>query len=369
MRLALLASIIALGVPVWADDEAQLLEPLRTVQLAGGERVQVSFEELLDLKRAGIGFFDVTGHDEVAVAGSAFAAPQFPSNVSRQEDFEDTVPLLSKERLESTLRRFSSFFSRYARSDSGVASGDWLYAQLVEIVQNRSDITISRFHHEWPQDSLIVSIKGTKNPEKIVIVGAHQDSINLILPSIMPAPGADDDGSGAMTTLEVLRVLLSTGFKPENTVEFHWYAAEELGCLGSLDVFRNYSLSEINVRAMLQQDMTGFSAYSKKNAGHDELGLITDYVDPKLTEYIKVLVDAYCTIPYVETECGYACSDHASASEYGYASAFVIESDFSNIDNMIHTTEDTVDKLDFDHMIEHARLTLGFALELAVADV
>lgn len=39
-------------------------------------------------------------------------------------------------------------------------------------------------------------------------------------------PGADDDGSGSVTILESYRALLSAGFRPERSVEFHWYAAE-----------------------------------------------------------------------------------------------------------------------------------------------
>jgi leucyl aminopeptidase len=68
------------------------------------------------------------------------------------------------------------------------------------------------------------------------------------------------------------------------------------------------------------------------------------------------------------TKCGYACSDHASASRYGYPSAFVIESDFDNSDQKIHTTEDKIQYLSFDHMLEHAKMTLGLAYELAYAD-
>ena len=55
----------------------------------------------------------------------------------------------------------------------------------------------------------------------------------------------------------------------------------------------------------------------------------------------------YCSIPYVLTECGYACSDHASASKAGYPSAFVIESDFKYSDTKIHTSQDKLEFLDF----------------------
>lgn len=75
----------------------------------------------------------------------------------------------------------------------------------------------------------------------------------------------------------------------------------------------------------------------------------------------------YCDIPYVETKCGYACSDHASASKAGYPSAFVIESEFTNSDKKIHTSDDTIKYLSFDHMLQHARLTLSLVYELAFA--
>ena len=70
--------------------------------------------------------------------------------------------------------------------------------------------------------------------------------------------------------------------------------------------------------------------------------------------------DNYCS--------GYACSDHASASKYGYPSSFVIESDFKYSDHKIHTTEDKIEYLDFNHMLQHARMTLGLVYELAFAD-
>lgn len=66
-----------------------------------------------------------------------------------------------------------------------------------------------------------------------------------------------------------------------------------------------------------------------------------------------------------DLECGYACSDHASASKAGYPSAFVIESSFEDSQDKIHTTDDIIDYLSFDHMLQHGKLTLGLALELA----
>lgn len=76
------------------------------------------------------------------------------------------------------------------------------------------------------------------------------------------APGADDDESGTMTTLEVLRVLLASKDilegKAVNTIEFHWSAAEKSGLLGMQAIFREYERTSRDIKAMLEQDTTGF---------------------------------------------------------------------------------------------------------------
>lgn len=85
-----------------------------------------------------------------------------------------------------------------------------------------------------------------------VIVGAHQDSVNMWLPMWGRSPGADDDGSGTVTILEVFRALINTGFRPNRPVEFHWYSAEEAGLLGSQAVAQSYEKKGVDVLAMIQ---------------------------------------------------------------------------------------------------------------------
>lgn len=202
-----------------------------------------------------------------------------------------------------------------------------------------------------------------------MVIGAHQDSINLWLPSILAAPGADDDGSGTVTILEAFRVLLISDAvkqgKLENTVEFHWYSAEEGGLLGSQAIFQSYEREGRDVKAMLQQDMTGYVQKTIDSGKPLSVGVIVDFVDKKLTDFIKKVITEYCSIPFVETKCGYACSDHASASKAGYPSAFVIESSFEDSDDRIHTTDDKIKYLSFDHMLQHARMTLAYAVSCA----
>jgi len=251
------------------------------------------------------------------------------------------------------------------RSATGRESQKWLLSRIKEITQaaNRSDdVSITEFPHSWGQNSIVARFNGTSHAKEIVVVGAHQDSTNLF--PFLAAPGADDDGSGTVSILEAYRALLITGYKPTRSLEFHWYSAEEGGLLGSQAVARAYAQDQANIYAMLQMDMTAWV----KAGTREEIGIITDFTDPSLTEFNKKLVDAYLDIPYVETKCGYACSDHASWGKAGYPSSFSIESSFENSNQHIHSGNDRIDispEFSFDHMLEFSKFAVAFAVELA----
>ncbi|KAI3400588.1 hypothetical protein diail_2791 [Diaporthe ilicicola] len=339
------------------------------VELAPGDTRWITEEEKWELRRNGQQFMDITETQDLGASRTrAFANVVFPAKASFQDKVNPLLKNLSKTEMHENLEKFSSFHTRYYKSDYGEQSSEWLLSQIKSIIKESGadDVYAEAFPHSWQQSSIIATIPGQTN--STVVVGAHQDSINLWLPSILAAPGADDDGSGTVTILEAFRVLLSSEAvkkgKLENTVEFHWYSAEEGGLLGSQAIFSEYEKQGRDVKAMLQQDMTGYVEKTLQAGKPESVGVIVDFVDPKLTEFIKKIVVEYCSIPYVETKCGYACSDHASASKAGYPSAFVIESAFEDSDSHIHSTDDNIKYLSFDHMLQHARMTLAFAYEL-----
>lgn len=43
----------------------------------------------------------------------------------------------------------------------------------------------------------------------------------------------------------------------------------------------------------------------------------------------------------------------------------MIEAPFDLTSQLIHTNKDTLETVDYDHMIQHAQMTLGFLYELA----
>lgn len=344
----------------------------RTIELSDGELRTVSEEEKWALKRRGIQFFDVTNVLPFPKGKSKDLEEQvpvysYPMKMYHEDTVNEILDKLDKESMYRDLSQLTSFYTRYYKSKDGVKSAQWVLGRLTEMtsVLDPKTYELEQVDHEgWDQFSMILRFKGTAQPDNIVIIGSHHDSINLLLPSILPAPGADDNGSGTTTVLEALRLYISylqkSGERPKNTVEFHFYSAEEGGLLGSLDVFSRYAEQKKTVVAMLQQDMTGYVQDSE----NEHVGIVTDHTAPQLNKFLKLVMDNYLSIPYVDTECGYACSDHGSAMKNGFPAAFVIESEFKKSNRYIHSTMDTLDRLSFDHMAEHTKLVIGTAIEL-----
>ncbi|OAP60291.1 hypothetical protein AYL99_05293 [Fonsecaea erecta] len=346
------------------------------IELSPGETRWVVEEEKWELMRNGVKFMDITEtgdtYPEAVESKTAANAIVYPSKPAYKHEVKALMETLDKDNMRKHLEGLTAFHTRYYRSQYGIDAAMWLHDQIEEVIDASGafnySASLNLFPHTWGQPSIIARFPGRTN--HTIVIGAHLDSVNMFFPYLR-APGADDDGSGTVTILEALTALLKSekivNGSSENTIEFHWYSAEEGGLLGSQAIFKSYNEEAKDVKAMIQQDMTGYIAQTLANGKPESVGVITDFVDPALTTFVESIITAYCDIPYTLTRCGYACSDHASASKYGYPSAFVIESDFEYSDKKIHTTDDVIKYLSFDHMLQHAKMTLGFAYEAAMA--
>lgn len=342
----------------------------RLVQFEGQEPVWITELDKIEAKARGIKFFDITEtRDSVPAQPFQFGDElAYPSSPNATEIIRPIIKTLSAENMEKNLWKFTSFRTRHYRSETGKQSQQWLLSRLAEVTAEyasdelREVISINEFPHSWGQNTIVVRIPGSsKELDSVVIIGAHQDSTNMW--PWLPAPGADDDGSGSVTIFEAYRAIIAADYRPLRTVEFHWYSAEEGGLLGSQAVARDYAQRSIRVLAMSQFDMTAWV----KRGTREEVGIITDFTDPNLTALNKKLVETYLDIPFAETKCGYACSDHASWQKAGYPAIFTIESTFENSNHFIHSAKDRIDISDefkFTHMLEFSKLAVALAVEL-----
>lgn len=262
----------------------------------------------------GINFMDITNHEELgiyrraAATGTPYRYPNKPYNFKSITSLTKNMTTKGMKKELETFSDTKKFRTRFYKSNSGAASAQWLLDQVSNTVKeskaSKYGASVKFFEHPWGQHSIIARIPGKTN--KTVVVGAHQDSINPWGPYWFAAPGADDDGSGTVTIHETLRTLLkSEKFRrceAENNLEFHWYSAEEGGLLGSQAIFSSYEKENHEVVAMLQQDMTGYTKGTKKTGERQVAGLITDYVDPTLTEFVKLAIDQVSNL-FCSQEC------------------------------------------------------------------
>lgn len=266
---------------------------------------------------------------------------------------------LNPQNMWNSLTTLSNFQDRYARSDNGVKAAKWLQTEVENMAATYGRKDISTYFVKtgpsYKQPSLVVKL-GTQDVPGIVI-GAHMDTLSG---SFSKKPGADDDGTGTVTVLEVARTILESGMQFKKPIYFIWYAAEEEGLVGSGYVVKYFQNKNIPVDAVIHLDMTGY-AYQNDPT----IWLIDDYTNNDLTKFLETLINTYVKKPIDHTKCGYACSDHASWHQKGYKAAIPFEAKFGNDNPYIHTSRDTMEWLSLDHMTNYAQIGVAFAVELA----
>jgi hypothetical protein len=178
--------------------------------------------------------------------------------------------------------------------------------------------------------NVVGRLEGTEKRE--IVIGAHIDSAS---PEI---PGANDDGSGVATMIELARVLSQESHTA--TLVFVAFCGEESGLIGSKSFVENYPLE--NVSLMLQLDMVS-----------DDSPLML-WIDTQKTQtpewLVRASIEAFHSLGYrnidyptffqsLNNAFGGAGSDHQPFMEKGIpAIAFVTDVTFP-----IHTPNDTLE--------------------------
>jgi carboxypeptidase Q len=100
--------------------------------------------------------------------------------------------------------------------------------------------------------NIIGQINGSEFPEEIITVGGHLDSWDL-------AEGANDDGSGVVQSMEVLRTFRTLGIKPKRTIRAVLFVNEENGGRGSEEYFAEAQAKNEKHIFALESDAGGFT--------------------------------------------------------------------------------------------------------------
>lgn len=387
-RAALALQVPAGDTPagdVWITTDAagaRVIEALSLsrskVELGAGEHVAlrlprgdlaVASEALHEeLKRCGgfklRGSLERASLSEQRTARGGVPAPPAPYVIDHGSTVNALLPLLQTANLKQTIEALSAFPDRFHESESGKQASLWIRDLWQSYALARPDVKVELLtHDETPQPSVALTIPGKLQPDQQVILGGHLDSINR---DGELAPGADDNASGIAVLSEVIRVALELGYQPDRTVIFYGYAAEEIGLVGSGDIAARAQAEQAQIEGVLQLDMTNYNP-----ALQPYMAIVTDYTDDALNDFAKLLIDTYVGIPWKTSQCGYACSDHASWTERGFAAHHVHETTVEESNDKLHTAQDTLAVSDgkADHSSYFARYAAAFMVELAKGSV
>jgi Zn-dependent M28 family amino/carboxypeptidase len=146
--------------------------------------------------------------------------------------------------------------------------------------------------------NVIAELEG-KNDDNVVMAGAHLDSV-------IEGPGIHDNGSGSAAILET--ALMMANLRPENTIRFAWWAAEEQNLVGSDDYVSGLSQAERDRIALyMNYDMVGSPNYifMVYDANESTFPAPTGVPIPAGSPAIENLYERYYTWvgePYDDTE-------------------------------------------------------------------
>ncbi|UEM11279.1 M20/M25/M40 family metallo-hydrolase [Bradyrhizobium barranii subsp. barranii] len=302
--------------------------------------------------------------------GFRYLAP-LPETLDQQSTVSRALDRVKGDKILSTITMLQGFGTRHFETSKGQEAAEFVRREWQSMGQERPDFTVALFSHGWVQNSVIGTIRGASRPEEVVVIGAHIDSINRKNKENPKenAPGADDDASGVAVVTEALRVLMEMGFKPQRTITFMAYSAEEVGLRGSAEIADRYAAESKEgqeVIAVLQFDMIGFNA----DRGPRDIYLVDDYTSPELNGFLTKLLKEYNhsgahAITHGETKGCYACSDHVSWMRNGIRAAWPFEAPLEGSNPYIHTSEDVVSKLDATKAARFAKLAIEFLIETA----
>jgi Zn-dependent M28 family amino/carboxypeptidase len=134
------------------------------------------------------------------------------------------------------------------------ADGAALYAQTQSADVVARVVTSTEITENAPTSNVLAETPGG-DPDKVIVVGAHLDSV-------VEGPGINDNGSGTAAILEIAVQMAKLGINPRQKVRFAFWGAEESGLLGSEYYVENLSDANLaRIYANLNFDMVGSPNY------------------------------------------------------------------------------------------------------------
>jgi hypothetical protein len=346
------------------------------------------------------------------------------------------IASISEERLEQLLTKLASFHTRNTLADPDAPNGlgdarQWI---LDEMKKASPKLQVSFDVHQVPAGGRItadtelrniVAVLPGKSPRRIYISG-HYDSLNLGQrgqaglntgrgagaaagsagaaaggagagargagadagsagqagrgrgaggrndPNVV-APGANDDGSGTVMSMELARVFAESGIEFDATLVFMTVAGEEQGLVGSTRHAMRMKEQNVPVQALFNNDIVGGSRGGNGIVDGATVRVYSegpeDSPSRALANFAKRIAEKY--VPSHELRLlarrdrfGRG-GDHSGFNEAGFAAIGFRESR-ENYSKQ-HNANDTLDGIDYNYLAQNARANAAGMAVLALA--
>ena len=209
--------------------------------------------------------------------------PEAPKeSASIDSSISSMVEEVSADSIKDHIAKMVGFGTRHSLSDtvsttSGIgAARRWVASKFLQFrAQSGADMSVEldpfvieggssgRVPYTVTMKNVVATLKGT-NPSdnRVILISGHLDSRNSdALDSVNTAPGANDDASGVAVVLELARILSQHQFPC--TLIFMAVQGEEQGLLGARHMAVKMREADVNLIAMLNNDIVGNSVASE----------------------------------------------------------------------------------------------------------
>ncbi len=312
------------------------------------------------------------------------------------------VASVSEQRLRELDTKLVSFGTRMTLSDAtstsrGIgAARQWIHDELK---RSSPRLQVSFDTHQIAQQGRIfrdvelrnvMAILPGRSARRIYITG-HYDSVNngrggqtalnagtaaIQSPADVAnndAPGANDDGSGTVLTMELARVFAESGIEFDATLVFMCWAGEEQGLIGSMAHAQTIATENVVVDANFNNDIVGNSMGGNGQIDGKSVRIYSlgpeDSMSRSLARYIERVAAVYVPSHRIrlmarEDRFGRG-SDHSSFTANGFPAVAFREAN-ENFSRQ-HSADDKLEGVDFRYLAQNARVNVASVAALALA--
>lgn len=249
-------------------------------------------------------------------------------------------PLRMREDLESLsgarpviVDGLSYTLTNRASTDNKTKARAWLRSQYDAL-----GYTVTE--HRYSSGVNLIAEKKAKSPgnDQIMMISGHMDTVQTA--------GADDDGSGTISTLTIARALATKDLK--RTIRFVAFDEEERGLIGSEAYARELNKTgEIAKVSLINIEMTG---YDSDDDGDFHTIDCNENSSPTLSNALLTAIRSE-GVALKKVDACTNRSDHAVFWEYDRPAIVISQNFFGGDSNpCYHRTCDTVQKVNWDYM-------------------